>query len=171
MAKILDGDFIIPDMRKKRTYRELAEELLALNESKIMSSYYSIKEIAIGFESSPVEFLENELRRTEILNKGKTKMTAKQIVEKTLNTTMFTSPEERYARNMRAMLKSSGRQEELRKLRGWQKGNPKAEEFVYDENIGRLVFAGQWVIDHDEDYFAEDGIRITSISEYTASAW
>lgn len=171
MAKILDGDFIVPDMRKKRNYHELAAELITLNESKIMSSYNMIKKIAINFDSSPVEFLANELERTEKLNIKGPKMTQKEIVEKTLNTTLFTSTEDRYKRNMKQMLKTSGLNDQLRKLRGWQKGNPKAEEFEYDNSIGRLIFNGEWVIDHDEDYFASDGIRIVHIAEYTASAW
>lgn len=171
MAKILDGDFIVPDMRKKRNYHELAAELITLNESKLMSSYDMIKRIAINFDSSPVEFLANELERTEKLNVKGPKMTQKEIVEKTLNTTLFTSTEDRYKRNMKQMLKTSGLNDQLRKLRGWQKGNPKAEEFEYDNSIGRLIFNGEWVIDHDEDYFASDGIRIVHIAEYTASAW
>ena len=172
MAKILDGDFIIPDMRKKRSYKELATELIALNESKLIGSYNIIKKIALNFDYSPVEFLASELERTEKLQRGKgPKLTQKEIVEKTLNTTLFTSTEDRYKRNMKQMLKTSGLNDDLRRMRGWQKGNPKAEEFVYDESIGRLVFAGQWVIDHDEDYFASDGIRIVPYAEYTASAW
>lgn len=171
MAKILDGDFIVPDMRKKRNYHELAAELITLNESKLMASYDMIKRIAINFDSSPIEFLANELERTEKLNVKGPKMTQKEIVEKTLNTTLFTSTEDRYKRNMKQMLKTSGLNDQLRKLRGWQKGNPKAEEFEYDDSIGRLIFNGEWVIDHDEDYFASDGIRIVHIAEYTASAW
>lgn len=169
MPKILDGDFIIPDMRKKRTYMQLAEEILVLNETKILGSYNNIKQVSIGFDKSPAEFLANELKRTELLSK--TKLTQKQIVEKTLNTTFFTSEEDRYKRNVKQMLKTSGLNEELRKLRGWRLGNPKTDEFEYDASIGRLVFAGQWVIDHDEDYFVEDGIRIIPIEDYKAFIW
>lgn len=166
MAKVL-YDYDLPDMRKKRSIPQLAQEVLEKNRDKVMTAYNRTAMVAFGPVPSPIEILSAEIERQMEKTPG---ITQKEAVIKALNTRMFSTREEVYARNTMDMLKRTGKYDELRKLAGWNKGI-KTDLFEYDENIGYLVYANQFVIYHDEDYYTDDGLRIIPIEEYQASAW
>ena len=166
MAKVLQT-FDLPDMRRKYTSSQLATEIFNRNKERIMEKYNRVIGIAFGPVPSPVEMLSAEIERQMTKDP---KLTQKEAAIKALNTRAFSTKEEVYARNTITMLKKSKKYDELRKLAGWNKGI-KLEEFELDPTIGYMVYAGEWVIYHDEDYYTEDGLQILSIEDYTALYW
>jgi hypothetical protein len=169
MAKVL-YNIDIPDMRKYRKNSDkLAQAVLELNKERIMSNWNKLNEnpYRMGEMPTPQELVKMSIDDALRKNPG---ISMKEAVMKAMNSTTFTTREERYAKNAMAMLKSTGKYDELRRLVGWNKGI-KPELFEYDERRGRLVYAGLYVIDHDEDYFAEDGMEIVPIEEFDAYNW
>lgn len=166
MAKVLHT-YDMPDMRRRRTNSQLASEIFDRNQEKIMEKYNRVIGVAFGPVPSPVEMLSAEIDRQM---KKNPKLTQKEAAIKALNTRAFSTKEEVYARNTIDMLKKTKKYDELRRLAGWNKGI-KLEEFELDPSIGYMVYAGEWVIYHDEDYFAEDGLQILSIEDYRALYW
>lgn len=154
-------------MRKyKKNSDQLAAAVFELNKERVMSSWNKLNNnpYRIGAMPTPQQLVKMSIDDALRKNPG---ITMKGAVEKAMNSTTFTTREERYAKNAMTMLKTAGKYDELRRLVGWNKGI-KPELFEYDEQRGRLVYAGLYVIDHDEDYFAEDGMEIMTIEEFDA---
>lgn len=163
MAKILYSDFTLPDMRKYRTassFPQLAAEIYSLNKERIDKNYKEIKQIAFQTVAitTPIELIEGQL---QIQHERDPKATIKDIAIRTMNSNTFSTIKERYARNTITMLKNTRKYDELRRLSGWNKGI-QTSKFEYDDKIGYMVYDGKWIIYHDEDYYAEDGIEIIS---------
>lgn len=169
MAKIL-YNIDAPDMRKYKTNSDkLANAVFELNKERVMRNWNKLNEYSfrIGDMPTPQELVKMSIDDALRKYPG---ITMKEAVTKAMNSTTFTTREERYAKNAMSMLKRTGKYDELRRLVGWNKGI-KPELFEYDEIRGRLVYAGKYVIDHDEDYFKDDGLEILSIEEFDALNW
>lgn len=169
MPKIL-YNIDAPDMRKYKTNSDkLASAVFELNKERVMSNWNKLNEnpMRIGDMPTPQELVKMSIDDALRKYPG---ITMKEAVMKAMNSTTFTTREERYAKNAMTMLKKSGKYDELRRLVGWTKGI-KPELFVYDEARGRLIYDGKYVIDHDEDYFAEDGMEIVTLEEFDAHNW
>lgn len=168
MAKVL-YDYNLPDMRRKRTSIQLAGEIFSLNQGKVMEGYNRAigKSNVFGPVPSPIELLADEIDRQA---KKNPKLTQKEIAIKALNSRMFSTREEVYARNTIDMLKRGGKYDELRRLTGWNKGI-KTELFEYDNSVGYMIYAGEYVIYHAQDYYTDDGLQILSIEEFHEKIW
>lgn len=169
MAKILYSDFTLPDMRSyktKATIPVLAKEIYKLNKERVDTAIARQQKSAFGSALiSPIEAIEASLIDKAGRNPD---ATLKEIAIKAMNSRLFSTREEVYARNTITMLKNSRSYDELRKLVGWNKGI-QTEKFSYNKDIGYMVYDGKWVIKHEEDYFVADGLEIIGYDDYLAS--
>lgn len=153
----------LPDMRKYKTPRKIAEAVYNLNmeradkwfREEILPAYRNSKRAP----KSAIDFFERAFVKEY---PGETN---KQMVERVLNSNLFTTKQERYEQNVIQMLRNSKVFDDFRRQTGsWNTKitNANFEYVDMGEGLGFFIFYGadghRWEINVANDYFAEDGI-------------
>lgn len=152
----------IPDMRKYKTPRKIAEAVYNMNidraerwfREEILPAYRNSKTAP----KSAIDFFERAFVKEHA---GETN---KQMVERVLNSNLFTTKTERYEQNVIQMLKNSKIFDEFRRQTGNWHTRITHDNFQYIDTGagGYFIFYGadghRWEITVADNYFSNDGI-------------